>query len=119
MLFKRIPRHQATTRRALILVMHTIIKIGGQIVEIPPMWKDFSALQRKSNVKFVTSLDISPVFVIKRNKHLSRLEDQRLINYNQEQCMPNREPFAATLKVTVPVMILSACRSKCSAKKLV
>ena len=69
------------------------------------MWKDFSALQRNSNVKLVTSLDISLVFVIKRSKHPSSLEDQRLINYKQEQCMHKREPYAATLKITVPVMI--------------
>ena len=66
MLFMRIPRHQAITRRALILEMCTRIRIGVQSVEITPMWKDFSALQRNSNVKLVTSLDISLVFVIKR-----------------------------------------------------
>ena len=41
-------------------------------MEIQPIWKDFSALQRNSNVKLVTSLDISLVFVIKRGKHHSK-----------------------------------------------
>ena len=45
MLFMRIPKHQVTTRGALILRMHTGIRIGVQSVEIPPMWKDFSALE--------------------------------------------------------------------------
>ena len=65
----------------------------------------------------VGHLDISPLFVIKRGKHHSSLEDQRLINYEQEQCMCKREPYAATLKITVPVMTPSACKSKCSAHK--
>ena len=81
MLFMRIPKHQALTRRVLILRTYTKIRIGVQSVEIQPMWKDFSGLQRNSNVKLVTSLDISLVFVIKRSKHHSSLEDHRLINY--------------------------------------
>ena len=76
------------------------------------MWKDFSALQRNSNVKLVTSLDISLVFVIKISKHHSSLADQRLINYKYEQCMCKRETYAATLKITVAVMTHFACKSK-------
>ena len=110
MLFKRIPKHQVTTRRALILEMLTRIKIGVKSVEIPPMWKDFSALQRNSSVKHAISLAILTVFVIKRSKHPSSLKDQRHINYKQEQCMCKIKPYADTLKITVPVMILSACR---------
>ena len=117
MLFIRIPKHQAITRRALTLTMCTRIKIGVQSLEIPPMWKDFHALQRNFNVKLVTSLDISQVFVIKRGKHPSSLEDQRLINYKQEQCMCKIEPYAHTLKITVPVMTHFACKSKCSTQK--
>ena len=83
------------------------------------MWKNFSALQRNSNVKLVISLDILPIFVTKRSKYPSSLEDQRHINYKQEQCMHKRKPYAATLKITVPVMITSACRSRCSTHKLV
>ena len=74
-------------------------------VEIQPMWKAFSALPRNSNVKLVTSLDILLVFVIKRNKHRSSLEDKALISCKQEQCMHVRMPHAAILK-RVPVMIL-------------
>ena len=81
------------------------------------MWKDFSALQRNSNVKLVTSLDISLVFVIKRIKHHSSLKDQRHINYRQEQCMHKREPYVTTLKITVPVMTHFACKSKFSTHK--
>ena len=65
MLFRRIPRHQAITRKALIQEMHTRINIGVQSVEIPPMWKEFSALQRHSSVKLAISLDTLPVFVTK------------------------------------------------------
>ena len=44
-------------------------------------------------------------------------EDQRHINYKQEQCMHKRKPFVATLKITVPVMTPSACRSRCRTHK--
>ena len=114
MLFMRIPKHQDITGRVLILRMCTRIRIGVQSVEIPPMWKDFSDLQRNSNVKLVTSLDISLVFVIKGSKHHSSLEDQNIINYKQEHCVHKRKPYAATLKITVPVMTHFACKSKCS-----
>ena len=60
--------------------------------------------------KPVTSLDISLVFVIKISKHHSSLGDQRLTNYKQEQCMYKREPYAATLKIAVPVMTHSTCK---------
>ena len=68
MLFMRIPKYQATTRRALILVMCTKIKIGVPSVEILPMWKDFSGLQRNSSVKFAISLDILLVFATKKKQ---------------------------------------------------
>ena len=57
------------------------------------------------------------VFVIKRSKHHSSLEDCGLINYKQEQCMHRREPYAATLKITVLVMTHFAFKSKYSAHK--
>ena len=74
----RIPKQQVTTRRALIQEMHTRIKIGVQSVRIPPMWKDFSALQRSSSVRHAISLDILPLYVTKRSKHASNLEDHQL-----------------------------------------
>ena len=111
------PKHQVTTRRALIQEMCTRIKIGVPSVEIPSMWKDFSALQRNSSVKLAISLDTLPVFVTKRSKHTLSLKDQRHINYKQEQCMCKRKPYAASLKITVPVMIPSACTSRCSTHK--
>ena len=107
----RIPKHQVITRRALILRMCTRM-IGVQSVDIQSMWKDFSALQRNSNVKLVTSLDISLIFVIKRSKHHSSLEDQRFINYKHK-----REPYVATLKITVPVMTHFACKTECNTHK--
>ena len=113
------PQASSYNKKSFDPKMYTRIRIGIQSVEIPHMWKDFSALQRNSNLKFVTSLDISLVFVIKRSKHPSSLKDQRLINYKQEQCMHKREPFAVTLKITVPVMIPFACRSKCSTHKVI
>ena len=117
MLSKRIPKHQVTTRRALIQEMHTRIKIGVQSVEIPTMWKDFRALQRNSSVKLAISLDTLPVFVTKGSMHLSSQEDQGHINSKQEQSMHKRKPYAATLEITVPVMIPSACKHRCSAHK--
>ena len=117
MLFKRIPKYQATTRTALILQMCTRIKIGVKSVEIPTMWKNFSALQRNSSVKLPISLDVFLMFATKRSKHPSHLEDQMPINYKQEQCMQKRKSYADTLKITVPVMIPSACRSRCSTHK--
>ena len=112
-----IPKHQAITRRALILRMCPSIRVGVQSVEIPPMWKAFSAWLRNSNVKLVTSSDISLVFVIKRSKHHSSLEDQRLTSYKQEQCLHKREPYVATLKITAPVMTHFDCKSRCSTHK--
>ena len=110
----KIPKYQVTTTRALTQRMCTKTRIGVQSVEIQPIWKDCSALQRNSNVKLVTSLDISLVFVIKRGKHHSSLEDQSLISHKQKQYMHKREPYATTLKITVQVMITSVCKSKCS-----
>ena len=79
--------------------------------------EDFSALQRNFSVKFAISLDILLVFATKRSKHNSSLKGQRPINYKQGECMHNRKSYVATLKITVPVMIPTACRSRCSAHK--
>ena len=103
MLFMRILKYQVTTKWALTLRMYTRAKIGVQGVDIPPMWKNFSAMWRNSNVKLVPNLDISLLFVIKRSKHHSSLEDQKLISYKQEQYACKREPYVVTLKITVPV----------------
>ena len=73
MLFIRIPKHQVKTRRVLILGMHTKTRIRCQNVwRFSPCGRIFSALQRYSNVKLVTSLDISLLFVMKRIKHTFR-----------------------------------------------
>ena len=119
MFFMRIPKHQVITRRALILWMCTRTRIGVQSVEIQSMWKVFNALQWNPNVKLVTSLDISLVFVIKRSKHHSSLEDQTFINYKWEQCMCKRHPYAATLKITVQWwLILLADQSAANTSQL-
>ena len=57
MLLMKIPKCQVITRRVLTLGMHTRIRRVAQSVEIQPMWKAFSTLQRNSNVKLDTSLD--------------------------------------------------------------
>ena len=89
-------KHQITTRRALILEMCTRIKIGVQSVEIPPMWKDFSALQRNSNVKLTIHLDILPVFCYQKSKHTSSLEDQRQLTTSRNSVC-TRESHMQTL----------------------
>ena len=76
-----------------------------------------SAPPRNSRVKLAISLDILLVFATKRSKHPSSPEDQRHINYKQEQCVYKRRPYADTLIITVPVMIPSACRSRCNTSK--
>ena len=53
----------------------------------------------------------------KKNKHPSSCEDQRPINYMQEWCMCRKKPCVDVLKITVPVMIPSTCRSRCSTHK--
>ena len=74
-------------------------------------------LAKNSSVQLTRSLDTVPVFVTKRSKHPSRQEDQKHINYKQELCMHKRKPNAATLKVTVAVMVPPALRSRCSTHK--
>ena len=118
-LFKRIPKHQVTKGRAMIKERCTGIKIGVQSMEIPPIWKEFSALLRNFSLKLAISLDTSLVFVTRRSKHPSSQEDQRQFNTMWKQYMCKKKPYATTLKITVPVIIPSACRSRCSAHKLI
>ena len=110
---------QASTRNSLMSRMPTRTKRGVQSVEIQSMWKAFSALQRSSSVKLVTSLDTLPAFVIRKSKlHLSP-GNQRHISYKQGQYMQKKVPYAVNQKITAQVRIPFACRSKCSAQKLI
>ena len=70
----RIPKCQASTRNGLISRMPTRTKRDVQTVEIQSLRKAFSTMQRSSNVKFVTSLDTLPAFVIRRSKLYSSQE---------------------------------------------
>ena len=99
--------------------MPTRTKRGVQSVEIQSMRKAFSALQRNSSVKLVTSLGTLPAFVIRKNKVHSSPGNQRQINYKQGQYMQKKLPYAFNLKITPQVMIPSACRSKYSANELI
>ena len=79
----RIPKCQASKRSGLMSRMPTRTRRGVQSVEIQPMWKAFSVLQKSPNVKLVTSLDTLPAFVIRKSKLHSRQRNQRHINYKQ------------------------------------
>ena len=94
-------------------------KKGVQVVEIQSMWKAFSALQRSSNVKLVTSLDTLPAFVTRRSKLHSSQGNQKHINYRKGQYMQKKVPYAVIQTITAQVMIPSPCRSKNSAHKLI
>ena len=114
-LVMRIPKSQATTSNGLMSRMSTRTKSGVQSVEIQVMWKAFSALQKSSNVKLVTSLDTLPASVVRKIKFHSSQESQRHINYKQGLYMQKKVPYAVNLKITAQVRIPFACRSKCSA----
>ena len=114
-----IPKCQASTRNVLMSKMPTRTKRGVQSMEIQSIWKAFSVLQRSSNVKLVSSLDTLPFLVTRRSKLHSSQGYQRHINYRQEQYMQKKVPYAVNLKIIAQAMIPSACRSKCSAHKLI
>ena len=78
------------------------------------MWKAFSALQKSSNVRLVTSLETLPAFVIRKSKLHSSQGNQRCINYKQQQYMQKKVPYAVNLKITAQGRIPFAFRSKCS-----
>ena len=54
-----------------------------------------------------------------QKKHSSSQEDQRHIYSKWEQCMCKKKPYVATLKITVAVMIPSACKFRCCMYKII
>ena len=90
-------------------------------MKIPLMWKAFRALQKVPvySVKLVTSLDSLPAFVIRKSKLHSSPGNQRHINYKLGQYMQKKVPYVVNLKITAPVRIPFACRSKYSTCKLI
>ena len=114
-----IPKCQASTRNGLMSRVPTRTKRGVQSVEIQFMWKAFRALQRSSSVKLVTTLDTLLAFVIRKSKlHLSA-GNQRHISCKQGQYMQKKVPYVVNQKITAQARITFACRSKCSAHKLI
>ena len=79
----------------------------------------FQCPAKSSSVKLVTSLDTLPAFVIRKSKLHSSQANQRYVNYKQGQYMQKRVPYVVNLKITAQARIHFACRSKCSAHKLI
>ena len=69
------------------------------------------------NVKLVTSLDIVPAFVSRKNKLAPNLGDPKHTSYKQAQDMQKKVPEVTTQKKRVQRKIHSACKSKSSAPR--
>ena len=109
-----IPRHQAKTRRALILGnLHKNRNRCSTHVE------GFQCSVKKFQYKACHKFGHFTSHCYQKKQAPFKSRRPKAHQLQAEQCMHKREPYATTLKVTVPVMIPFACRSKCSAHKLV
>ena len=71
----------------------------------------FQCPAKNTSASLVTNLDILLVYVTRRNKFLPSQGNLMPICYKQEQCMHVTNPYAATQKIYLPVMIPFAFKS--------
>ena len=106
------------TRKALMPRMFTRTRRDVKNVEILCMQVS-SVQQGRINTSLATSMNTLLPYVIKGNKFLSSLGNQRSLCYKQELYMLVTSPYMATQKICLLVIRLFACKSRYSTPKLI